>query len=86
MAHDEEFEAAIKHLSDPTKAYLRGQKELVEGYVGRINTVNYNIPLVYQLQKLLEKEAKGLYAEYLAELKKQGLPREVGWMSSGKTF
>lgn len=82
---DEEFEASIGYLSDPTKTYLRDCKQLCECYIDRMNAVNYNIPLVYQLQKLLAKEAEGLHAEYLAELRKQGLPPEVGWMSSGKT-
>jgi hypothetical protein len=81
MAHDEfkkEFEEAVSHLSDTTKSYIRAQKELLERYIGRMNAVNYNIPLVYELQKLLAKEAKALHDEYLEERGKQGLPPEVG--------
>lgn len=85
MASDElkkQFEAALEPLSDTTKTYVRRQKQLLEGYIDRMNAVSYNIPLVYQLQKLLKKEAAALYAEYLVELKKRGLPPEVGcWIS-----
>jgi hypothetical protein len=81
MEHDA-FEEAVSHLSDTTKTYLRAHKELLERYVTRMNAVNYDIPLVYQLQNLLAKEAEVLYAEYVAEREKQGLPSEVGRMSS----
>jgi hypothetical protein len=85
MAHDEfkeEFEKAVSHLSDTTQTYMRAYKELLERYVTRMNAVNRDIPLFYQLQNLFAKEAEALYAEYVAERKKQGLPSEVGRMMS----
>jgi hypothetical protein len=78
MAHDElkaEFEAAVSHLSETTQTYMRAYKELLESYVTRMNAVNY-----YQLQSSLAKEVEALYAEYVAERAKQGLPSEVGRM------
>jgi hypothetical protein len=82
MTRDDEeaFEKAVSHLSDTTKTYMHAYKDLIERYVTRINAVNYDIPLFYQLQKLFAKEAEALYAEYVAERAKQGLPSEVGRM------
>jgi hypothetical protein len=84
MAHDdnEEFEKAVSHRSVTTKTYLLAHKELLERYVDCMNAVNYDMPLVYQLQKLLQKQSDVLRAEYEAERSKQGLPSEVGWMSA----
>ena len=86
MTHDDK-EAFKKdliqlHLSDATQRYLLARVDMIETYVERMNAINYNVPLVYQLEKLLEKEAWAMHAAYVEEQRKRGLPNEVGWMSA----
>jgi hypothetical protein len=82
MANDPGFDEAFKHLtvSDTTKNYLLKHKELLEKYVKRMNAASPFGPEVGTLRKQLLREGQALYATYVGERKRQGLPSEVGWM------
>ncbi len=80
----EEFEAALENKSEATKTFVRAHIALLEEYVALMNANNRNPQVWLKLQKELSEKTEAMRAAYVKERADQGLPSEVGWMSSGK--
>lgn len=78
----EAMEWALSDKHEETKAYFHAYVAVLEDYIARMNANNRDLDLYQGLKSEMVKKVEALFAAYLENCAKQGLPCEVGRMSA----